>query len=252
MPALRAVQMIAMPTQRIEEIISDTNGVAYERADPSTSRVFEELLPHGDIFLARLLNNAVIQPYKHDPTHKLAEKAAVIIVTRGYVELSHMLHMSYDTTHMYMLICQALGLLRMKSDGKQKTIIIPLGAYHPPAELREILQALTSRYSDRRPKVRRLIHSIIERIASILPVEQEAGKQSYQEELLAGVKRGISSQGIVDPEGQIAMSILAEITPLFTNYADTSTARGEQRIAEYLPKYYTVKPSDQQENLLRK
>ena len=216
MPALRAVQMITMPTQRIEEVISDTNGVAYERADPSTSRVFEELLPHGNIFLARLLNNAVIQPYKHNPTYKLVEKAAVIIVTRGYVELSQMLHMSYDTTHMYMLICQALGLLRMKSDGKQKTIIIPLGAYRPPAELREILQELTSRYRDRRPKVRRLIHSIIERLASILPVEQEAGKQSYQEELLAGVKRGISSQGIVDPEGQIALSILAEITPLFT------------------------------------
>ena len=95
MPALRAVQMIAMPTQRIEEVISDTNGVAYERADPSTSRLFEELLPHGDIFLAGLLNNAVIQPYTHDPIHKLVEKAAVIIVTKGYVgtesDASHVL-----------------------------------------------------------------------------------------------------------------------------------------------------------------
>ena len=65
--------------------------------------------------------------------------AAVISVTKGYAELSQILSLSYDTTHMYVLVFRALGLLRIEIQGKQMTIIIPLGTYQPPAELGEIL-----------------------------------------------------------------------------------------------------------------
>ena len=250
MPASRAVQKKAMPAQTAEEVINDTKGVEYELVDLSTRRLIEDLLPNGTKYFHALLKKADFHSHSHP--HPLQEDAAVISLTKGYAGLSQILGMSYDTTHMYTLISHALGLLYIEKRDKQMAIIIPLGKYRPPAELSEILRELKLRYNDRRPKVRRLIDKITEKIALIMPTEEEASEH-YQDELMKRVQRGISAQGVADPDGQIAMSILAEITPLFSNNAHTPTAQSEQRIAEYLPKIYrrskgTTKLSIRQES----
>jgi len=97
------------------------------------------------------------------------------------------------------------------------------------------------RYRDRRPKVCRLINNIIERIMSLIPIEQEASEQPYQDELLTRVQRGLSAQGVADPNGQIATSVLTEIAPLIATRAETPKVQVEQGIDVYLPRFYRVK-----------
>lgn len=255
MQGLLAVQTVTTPTNFAGKDKVGAIGVAFERVDRSTRCFIQALFSertHGFTFFINLLNNAVIQPYTlPHPSQEVKGDTAVISVTKGYAELSQLLDLSYDTTHMYALVFRALGLLTIEKQGKQMTINIPLHAYRPPAGLGEILRELQLRYRDRRPKICRLINNIIGRIASLIPIEQEAGEQPYQNELLKRVQRGLSAQGVADPDGHIALSILTEIAPLIATRAETPTAQVEQGITDFLPRFYRkshkATPSGRQE-----
>lgn len=242
MQVLRAVQTVTMPTNFKEK----DKGVAYERLDRSTRCFIQALFAEhtrGFTFFASLLANAVIKHYMLPGMPKgMEEDVAVVNVAKGYVELSQRLSLSYDTTHMYTLVFRALGLLYIETQGKQMTIIIPLGVYRSPAGLGNILRQLQVRYRDRRPKVRRLINNIIERITSLIPIEQEACEQQpYLDELLARLKCVLSAQGVSDSSGQIALGILTEIAPLVIEHAETQAVRSEEEIDMYLPRFYQVR-----------
>ncbi len=222
-------------------------GVDYERVDPTTCRLIHALFPPhtcGFAFFLGLLANAMVKQYALSGLpESVRGDAAIVNVTNGYVGLSQRLHLSYDTTHMYLLIYRALGLLYVEKQGKQTTIIIPLDAYQPPARLVEILAQLKEHYRTRRPRVRRLIDQIAQRMALLLQAE---GEQSIpgpvppvQSELLARVGRVLRAQGVADPDGHIAMSIATEITPLVLSQAEEVVPlQAEQEVKAYLPRCY--------------
>jgi hypothetical protein len=220
-------------------------GVDYERVDPSTRRLIQALFPshtRGCTFIVNLLANAVIKKYTFPGMPR--EDVAVINVTKGYAELSQLLRLSYDTTHMYVLVYRALGLLYIEEQGEQTTIIFPLRAYQPPARLREILRQLQEHYCDRRPKVRRLINKIIARFMSLIQLEPEqevSEKLPDQDETLMRVQHVLTSRGVIDPDGQIALCIVTEIAPLFASHGGPSALQVEQGVHVYLPRFYELR-----------
>ena len=156
-------------------------GVDYEQVDPYTRHVIHALFPaptRGYTFYRGLLANAIVT---HDKLSRMPQEmrgnAAVVQVT-GYAELSQYIGLSYETTHMYVLIYRALGLLYLEKHDGLTTIILPLGAYRPPAGLGETLLQLRERYRSRRPKVGRLVSKIVERI---VPVIQPASQPVFDQ-----------------------------------------------------------------------
>jgi hypothetical protein len=219
-------------------------GVDYERVDPATCRLIHALFPPhtcGFFFFLGLLANAVAKQYVLPGLPEGTRgDAAIVNVTNGYAGLSRRLRLSYDTTHMYLLIYRALGLLYMEKQGKQTTIIIPLAAYQPPARLAEILGQLKEHYRARRPRVRRLIDNVVERMALLLQAvrQREAPGQlpPLQLELLARVQRVLRAQGVADRGGHIAMSIVTEAMILVASQAEDAVS--SQGVQAYLPRLY--------------
>src|SRR5215469_6909064 len=107
-------------------------GVAYERVHLSTRCIIETLFPphtRGVAFLRGLLTNATVMPYvSPDDSGEVREDLAVVSVEQGCDELRRRVHMAYDTTHMYLVIYRALGLLYEEKRGEQTLFRIPL---HP-------------------------------------------------------------------------------------------------------------------------
>jgi hypothetical protein len=201
-------------------------GVAYERVHPSTRCIIEALFPphtRGVAFLHGLLTIATAMPYVlPDDSGEVREDIAVVSVKQGCDELRQRVHMAYDTTHMYLVIYRALGLLYEEKRGKQTLFRIPLHAYQPPSDLSERLRQLQEHYREKRPRVRRLVQKIIERIAPLTLVD--AGQPPLIEpsllhpnpllpstELLLRIQRGLSSMGVKDPDGHIAMCVAVEV-----------------------------------------
>jgi len=139
MQVSRAVQTVTMPADSMANDKVGAEGVAYERVDPSTRCIIHTLFPAhtcGFAFFLGLLTNAIVKQYVLPSMPKeVRGDAAVVSVVKGYAELSQRLRLSYDTTHMYALVFRALGLLYLETQGKQMTIIIPLGVYRSPAGL---------------------------------------------------------------------------------------------------------------------
>jgi hypothetical protein len=201
-------------------------GVAYERVHPSTRCIIETLFPphtRGVAFLRGLLTSATVMPYvPSDDSGEVREDTAVVSVKQGCDELRQRVHMAYDTTHMYLVIYRALGLLYEEKRGEQTLFRIPLHAYQPPPDLSERLRQLQEHYLEKRPRVRRLVQKIIERIAPLTPVD--TGQPSLIEHsllhpnpsplptvLLSRIQRGLSSMGVEDPDGHIAMCVAEEV-----------------------------------------
>jgi hypothetical protein len=140
-------------------------GIAYERIHPSTRQIIHALFPahtRGEAFFLGLLANATIKPYVlPGKPEEVNEDAAVVSVMQGCDELCQRVALSYDTTHMYLVIFRALGLLYEEKQGKQTLFHIPLNAYKPPSDLPERLRQLKEHYLDKRPRLRRRVDEII-------------------------------------------------------------------------------------------
>jgi len=219
-------------------------GVGYEQVDPSTRRVIHALFPpstRGYAFYTGLLANAIVthDMLSHVP-QEMRGDAAIVQVT-GYAELSQYLGLSYDTTHMYVLIYRALGLLYLEKHDGLTTIILPLGAYRPPAGLGETLLQLRERYRSRRPKVGRLVSKIVERIVPFIkPASQPVFDQPpLHDELLTRVQQVLTAQDIADADGQIATRIVAAVAPFVTSHTeDCSFASERQEVHVCPPRSY--------------
>lgn len=187
-------------------------GDALERMHPATHRIIQTLFPQGtsgDTFVFALLNNATVEYCESAGGY-----VASVNVGQGCAELSRRVRLSYDTTHMYLVIYQVLGLFSYEKSGDHKEIRIPLEAYQPPAELAETLRQLQAHYSSKRPRMLSLVKRIIEQITPFLQPKQteERREQDAQHAaLLLCVQRAMHVRGIADPDGQHAMSIVMEI-----------------------------------------
>jgi hypothetical protein len=224
MQASTAKGTVALTSSIIEDLRS--GGVAYERVHPFTRDIIHTLFPpptRGEAFYLGLLANAAIKPCASPrKPEEVKEVAAVITVTQGCNELCRRVGMSYDTVHMYLVIYRTLGFLYEEKQGEQTLYHILLDAYQPPSDLPERLRQLQVHYLEKRPRVRRLVKKIIERIAPLTPVDAEqppliGQSSSYPNplppstELLSRIQRGLSSKGVEDPDGQIAMCVAEEV-----------------------------------------
>ena len=145
-------------------------GVAHDRIDSYTCRVIHTLFPPhtcGFAFFVGLLKNAIVKQCTLPDDLADVRKDTAVVSMKGYAELSMRLGMSYDTTHMYLVIFRALGLLYIKRQEKKTEIIIPLHAYRPPDRLAETLWQLLDHYRTKRPRVRRLVSNVIERLVTL-------------------------------------------------------------------------------------
>jgi hypothetical protein len=217
-------------------------GVDYERVDPSTRRVIHTLFPshtRGFAFYTGLLRNAIVKQCTLPDNPTEARRDTAVVSIKGYAELRLRLRLSYDTTHMYILIYRALGLLYIEKYDGLTTIIIPLGAYHPPAGLAETLLQLRERYRSRRPKVGRLVSKIIERIAAFIQLdsEQESCNRTtplqhdhplVYAELLTRIQQELAAQGVADPSGQIADGMTTALIPFLATHIEDYSPPSEQ------------------------
>src|SRR5579875_2593868 len=116
-----------------------------ERVDPQRLQVITCLFPtpSGLRFLSRLLAQAQRKPSG-------GEAEVAVITAQNLRELAHRMGLSYDTTHKYVLLFCALGLLGKQRVGGQVELSVALGHYRPPRSL----EALDHLIAWSRPKVR--------------------------------------------------------------------------------------------------
>jgi hypothetical protein len=116
-----------------------------ERVDPQRLQAITCLFPtpSGLRFLSRLLAQAQSKPAG-------GEVEVAVITAQSLRELAHRMGLSYDTTHKYVLLFCALGLLGKQRVGGQVELSVALGHYRP---LRS-LEALDHLIAWSRPKVR--------------------------------------------------------------------------------------------------
>jgi hypothetical protein len=211
--------------------------VADERIHPYTCHVISHLFPshtRGQTFMFGLLSNAVFK--RNALTDLPAEDrrgVAIVSLTQGCAELSQRVDLGYDTTQMYLAIYRTLGLLYYVKQGEYTTISIPLDAYRPPSDLMERLYQLRERYHQKRPRMRRLVDNIIERIAPFLQEEPE--QFAYSAELLHRVRYVLATQGVADSTGLIAQHIVTEIATFVAVAADNNVSQEIRTTAPFTP-----------------
>jgi hypothetical protein len=116
-----------------------------ERVDPQRLQAITCLFPtpSGLRFLSRLLAQAQSKPAG-------GEVEVAVITAQSLRELAHRMGLSYDTTHKYVLLFCALGLLGKQRVGGQVELSVAPGHYRPPRSL----EALDHLIAWSRPKVR--------------------------------------------------------------------------------------------------
>lgn len=218
-------------------------GVDYDRIDPYTCRVIHTLFPPhtcGFAFFTGLLRNAIVKQCALPDNLADVRRDAAVVSIKGYAELSLRLGLSYDTTHMYLVVYRALGLLSIEKQAKQTEIIIPLHVYRPPTRLAETLWQLQEHYRTKRPRVRRLVNNVIERLATLVQTESE--QKCYKRpillqpdqppchtEILTRVQQVLAIKDIEDPDGQIATCIVTAVTPFIVTHIEALSSTQEQQ-----------------------
>lgn len=219
-------------------------GVDYAQVDPSTRETLHTLFSprsRGYAFFCGLLANATVRPYTSPHLPKEIRGDVAIVNVKGYAALCQRIGLSYDTTHMYMLIMRTLGMLYVEKRDGQMTIILPLSAYHPPAGLAETLLHLRDRYRSRRPKIGRIVSAIIGRLDILIQPEgikadhDQPASLQYAEtpvlaELLSRVQRALAIQNVTDPNGHIATGIVEAVAPLVATHNDRTYAPRQEEV----------------------
>jgi len=215
---------VALTSSTREDLRS--GGGAYERVHPYTRDIIHTLFPShtcGGTFYLGLLASAAVKPCASPcKPQEMNEVAAVVTVAQGCDELSRLVHLSYDTTQMYLMIYRTLGLLREEKRGKLTMIVIPFVACQSPDELLGRLRQLRERYCEKRQRMHNLIDNAIKRLVAIVQVDQGQPPLAQQEhprlpsspqhaDLLTYIQRGLIRQGVEDPDGQIAICVADEL-----------------------------------------
>jgi len=209
MSAPAVLQLSAELTQPLSAVA----GVHYGQLDPSISRAVQALFParsSAQQFLKAFLAYASVESALPDD-----ESAAFATIrVKGYKELSQLLRLAYETTHMYTLVYRVIGLLFVEKQEGELTLRVPLGPYFPPDDLLKVLDDLTEQYRDHRPKVRRMLKNVTGRLQGLLKDSarsERSNQQSVSLELIDCIQQALSSVGIRENNQQIAGCIAAKI-----------------------------------------
>src|SRR5579884_18323 len=149
----------------------------FKRVDSTRLRLIHQLFPAstttdggGLVFLARLLDLAT-------PSCRAArdgEPEGAVIAVQSIRELARRIGWSYDTTHKYVVLFCALGLLfkrKRRGDGKVE-LAVAQGSYRPPRSL----EALDRLIASSRPKVqsyaRKVRHRYLHLYGEQMPAEE--------------------------------------------------------------------------------
>src|SRR5579884_1232372 len=149
----------------------------FKRVDSTRLRLIHQLFPAstttdggGLVFLARLLALAT-------PSCRAArdgEPEGAVIAVQSIRELARRIGWSYDTTHKYVVLFCALGLLfkrKRRGDGKVE-LAVAQGSYRPPRSL----EALDRLIASSRPKVqsyaRKVRHRYLHLYGEQMPAEE--------------------------------------------------------------------------------
>ncbi len=116
----------------------EVSSVNVEHVDPHTLLVIEKLFPtptSGLEFLALLLRLAIIKQLAHG----LGESHNVAVVTVQSIRvLAKLIGWSYETTHKYVVLFCALGLLSKHRENGKVQLRFPLCHYEPPLSLDDL------------------------------------------------------------------------------------------------------------------
>ncbi len=126
------------------------------RVDPQRLQVIHQLFPPapagGLLFLARLLAQARGMPCRD------GEPEVAVITVQSLRELASRMGWGYDTTHKYVVLFCALGLLMKRRGGGKVELSFALGRYTPPRSLEaldRLIAASRSKVQSYARKVRR-------------------------------------------------------------------------------------------------
>lgn len=128
--------------------------------DSSTLQVIANIFPLptlGQIFFQRFLERAALEKSQLPDEGK----RQVVVCTKSIAKLAEELHLSNDTTHKYVQLYKALGLLqKQKFLNNQLAFVLYTGIYHPPTTLATQLDFLITNC---RPKLRDMAINVKER-----------------------------------------------------------------------------------------
>ena len=208
-----SAQAVLQISAELTQPLSAVPGVHYGQLDPSIPRAVQALFParsSAQQFLKAFLAYASAESALPDDE----STAFATIRVKGYKELSQLLRLAYETTHMYTLVYRVIGLLFVEKQEGELTLRVPLGPYFPPDDLLKVLNDLIEQYRDHRPKVRRMLKNVTGRLQGILKDSarsDRSNQQSFSLELIDCIQQALSSVGIQENNQQIAGCIAAKI-----------------------------------------
>ena len=210
------IQSIAQPSIEAAQFPAVEDGTAYKQL-PSILRFVQIVFPaHSRAlrYLVGLLTLAQVEQVELSTIYGEVRGDAATVYAKGYEDLRQRLHLAYDTTHKYTLIFEALGLVFTQKLEGQLMLIIPLHSYHPPAGALDTVKQLRERYRSHRPKLGKLLKSVIERLQVMLesdvqqlPVNQTA----IPSELVDTIQQALSDPIAQENSRQMALHIAASI-----------------------------------------
>lgn len=239
------VQSTVQPTTRPKELPSRSENV-YERLDSSIPSLVQRLFPTQSCalhYLVGLLAHAHVKQYALPTISRETEGDVAIVCVKDYQELRRLLRLAYETAHMYTLIFEALGLLKVEKCKGQLKLVIPLRPYHPPTELLSKLGQLREHYRSHRPHVGRLVETVIERLGDLERDEMQQlhrAQDAFSAELVDLIEQALAAEGVQGDTRQIAQRIAATTLHHFLVERGQTTSTMVKGVTKRLPTVITA------------
>lgn len=164
------------------------SGTIWEGVDRSTLESVAHLFPAetcGRVFFARFFERAAVEKSVIPD----AARDTVYICTQSIASLGKELGLSNDTTHKYVKLYMALGLLRKQKFMGQLAFLLFVGIYHPPQTLEGHLNSLIQKS---RPKLHDMAVDVKARCQIYGLISQDLLSSLEQLQALLHVEKGIS------------------------------------------------------------
>ena len=234
------VQSTVQPITRLKDLPSPGKNV-YERLDSSIPYLVQRLFPKQSCalhYLVGLLAHAHAKQYALPDISRETEGDIAIVSVKDYQELRRLLRLAYETAHMYTLIFEALGLLKVQKCKGQLNLVIPLHSYHPPTGLLSKLGQLREHYRSHRPHVGRLVETVIERLGDLERDEMQqlhGAQDAFSAELVDLIQQALSAEGVQGDTRQIAQCIAAKTMRHFQVERGQTTSTMVKGVRKNLP-----------------
>lgn len=231
---------VIMPVQSAVQSTTRPENV-YERLDSSIPSLVQRLFPTQSCalhYLVGLLAHAHVKQYALPTISRETEGDVAIVCVKDYQELRRLLRLAYETAHMYTLIFEALGLLKVQRCKGQLNLVIPLRPYHPPTELLSKLGQLREHYRSHRPHVGRLVETVIERLGDLERDEMQqlhGAQDAFSAELVDLIEQALAAEGVQGETRQIAQRIAANTLHHFLVEKGQTTSTMVKAVRKNLP-----------------